>query len=73
MKWKCRYAPSLGALERTHQEVWGTEEYIPEKHLYDPVVFFGLYGLPDWYLLWRHKGKKAVLWAGSDVKHFLNG
>lgn len=73
MKWKCRYAPSLGALERTHQEVWGTEEYVPEKDLYEPVVFFGLYGLPDWYLLWRHKGKKAVLWAGSDIKHFLNG
>jgi hypothetical protein len=29
--------------------------------------------LPDFYALWRHKGKKAVLWAGTDIIHFKNG
>lgn len=72
-KWKCRYAPSLGALEDTPENIWGTEPYDPAKDLYEPCMWFGLYGLPDWYSLWRHKGKKAVLWAGSDIKHFLNG
>jgi len=36
-------------------------------------VFFGLYGLPDFYALWRHKGKRAILWAGSDIIHFIKG
>ncbi len=69
---KCRYAPSLGALEDTPLNVWGTEPYYygdEEK----PCVWFGLYGLPDFYTLWRHKGKKYILWAGSDIKHFENG
>ncbi len=69
-KWQCRYAPSLGALEGTPEEVWGTLPYLSEDA---PTVFFGLYGLADFYTLWRHQGKKAILWAGSDVRHFING
>lgn len=68
--WQCRYAPSLGALEDTPQNVWGTDAYIDQEQ---PTVFFGLYGLPDFYTLWRHKGRKAILWAGSDIQHFLKG
>jgi len=63
-------APSLGALEGTHQEAWGTKEY---ENTTDPTVFFGVYGFPDFYSLWRHGGRKAILWAGSDITHFLNG
>jgi len=68
--WQCRWAPSLGDLESAHQEVWGTQDY---KNDIDPTVFFGLYGLPDFYTLWRHKGEKHILWAGSDITHFQNG
>ena len=67
---QCRVAPSLGALEGTHDQVWGTKEYISQD---EDTVFFGLYGLPDFYTLWRHKGKKYILWAGSDIRHFQNG
>ena len=69
-KWQCRVAPSLGALEGTHQEVWGTEEYTEPQR---PCVFFGLYGFNDFFTLWRHTGRRAVLWAGSDITHFRNG
>lgn len=69
----CRYAPSLGALEGTPLQVWGTPEYNEKKHKYEPCVFFGLYGLPDFYSLWRHKGRKYILWAGSDILHFREG
>src|SRR5689334_12368419 len=69
-KWQCRYAPSLGALEGTPEEVWGTLPYLSED---EPTVFFGVYGLPDFYTLWRHQGRKAILWAGSDIRHFING
>lgn len=83
--WFCRVAPSLGGgFAGTPGEVWGTEEYEymsgflygePVKHPRDdkPTVFFGLYGFPDFYSLWRHKGRKAIFWAGSDITHFING
>ena len=67
----CRWAPTLGELEDTAENIWGTQEY--EGDLEEPTVFFGLYGLPDFYSLWRHKGKKWILWAGSDLRHFKNG
>lgn len=70
MKKQCRVAPSIGKLEGDPNDVWGTIPYTNEE---EPAVFFGLYGLPDFYTLWRHKGKKWILWAGSDVTHFQNG
>lgn len=71
MQWQCRIAPSLGGgFAGTPKSAWGTKEY---KNDQDPTVFFGLYGLPDFFALWRHKGRKAILWAGTDVTHFING
>lgn len=69
-KWQCRVAPSIGDLEGTHHEVWGTEEYTEPQR---PCVFFGLYGFNDFFTLWRHTGRRAILWAGSDITHFRNG
>lgn len=69
--WQCRIAPSLGGgFEGTPEQVWGTKPYLNQE---DPTVFFGLYGLPDFFALWRHKGQKAVLWAGSDIRHLQGG
>ena len=69
-KVQCRWAPSLGALEDTHQNVWGTVEYTDRNK---PACFFGMYDLRDYISLWRHKGKKYVLWAGSDIRNLVNG
>lgn len=70
-KWQCRVAPSLGGgFAGTPKTAWGTVAY---KDLDAPTVFFGLYGLPDFFASWRHKGRRAVLWAGSDITHFSNG
>lgn len=70
----CRWAPSLGELEGPHQKVWGTETYHESmQNDFKPTVFFGLYGMNDFYALWRHKGHKWILWAGSDIRHFENG
>lgn len=68
----CRWAPSLGELEDTAENVWGTLPYHEEATNY-PTVFFGLYGLPDFFALWQHRGKKWILWTGSDIRHFKNG
>lgn len=66
-----RIAPSLGALEGHPDNVWGTNSMMLDVN--KPTVFFGLYGLADFFALWRHKGHKAILWAGSDIRHFING
>src|SRR3990167_3174810 len=70
MKNQCRWAPSLGALEDTHQVDWGTVEYADRTK---PTCFFGLYDLRDYIALWRHKGKAWVLWAGSDIVNLKAG
>lgn len=69
----CRWSPTLGELEATHQEIWGTLPYEPTTDLQKPTIFFGVYGLPDFMALRNHKGKRFVLWAGSDIRHFLDG
>ena len=70
----CRTAPSLGGdFAGTPEKVWGTKQYDPTLDDLNPCVFFGLYGLPDFYALSRHKGYKHLLWAGSDIQHFVNG
>lgn len=76
IKWQCRHAPSLGAFEDTPSNIWGVKDYLVKRMvsgLDKPCVFFGLYGLPDFYSLWRHKGRKAILWAGSDIRNFISG
>jgi hypothetical protein len=69
--WQCKIAPSLGeGFAGYPDEVWRTRDYVSQS---ENTVFFGLYGLPDFYALWKHRGKRAILWAGSDVTHFKNG
>ncbi len=73
-QWYYRWAPSLGdGFAGTPEQVWGVKKYNPEKHINEKVVFCGLYGLSDFYALWRHKGKKAVWWCGSDIRYFIGG
>jgi hypothetical protein len=67
----CRKAPSLGDLEGTEAAAWGTLPY--EGNLDAPTVFFGLYSFADFKALHSHRGKKWILWAGSDIKHFTEG
>lgn len=72
MLYFCRIAPSLGELEADHTEVWGTFEYT-SNDLNQPTCFFGLYDLRDYLALRRHRGKKWILWAGSDLENLRHG
>ena len=73
-RWGCIVAPSLGALEQDPYSIWGTDgNYDSSRDSFRPFVWFGLYGFPDFFYLWRHPGRKAILWAGSDIRHFVNG
>lgn len=70
MRWQCRYSPTLGALEGTPDEVWNTKPYLDE---YQDTVFMGMYSLKDFQVLWAHKGRKCILWCGSDITRFVSG
>lgn len=70
MKWQCKISSTLGELERPQNEIWGTKDYENDT---DPTVFMGIYSLPDFYTLWKHKGQKAILWCGGDILRILQG
>ena len=66
-----RWAPALGDFENSPEKIWGVKPFDPAS--FEPCVFCGLYGLPDFYTLWRYRGKKYIWWTGSDIRHFING
>lgn len=69
--WQCKVANSLGdGFAGDVYSAWGVAPYTDDTQ---PTVFFGCYGLPDFYAIWRHKGPKAILWAGSDIRHLQAG
>lgn len=73
-QWRCRVAPSLGGgFAGTPYDVWNIKKYNEKLDIDKPTIFFGLYGFRDFISLWKHKGEKYILFAGSDIKHFING
>jgi len=73
-KWYFKWSDTLGGgFAGTPEETWNVEKYNPKKHKDENCVFCGLYGLRDFFELWKHKGKKAVWWAGSDIRYLKNG
>lgn len=71
--WPCRWAPSLGALERHHSEIWGTHDYEYLRDRNTEAVFAGMYDLRDYMALMIHRGRKHVWWAGSDIRNLRAG
>lgn len=69
-RWQCRYSPTLGALEDTPDNIWRTKPYLDE---FQDTVFMGIYSLSDFIALWKHKGRKCILWCGSDIQRLLLG
>lgn len=73
-QWYHRWAPSLGGgFAGTPEKVWGTKPYDPKKHLNEPTVFCGCYGIKDFMAVHNHKGRRLIWWAGSDCRHLING
>jgi hypothetical protein len=66
-----RWSPTLGDFEDSPEITWGVKPYDPDST--EPCVFCGIYGLKDFYALWRYKGEKHIWWVGSDIRNFRNG
>lgn len=63
-QWQCKWSPTLGDLEDTHQNIWGTKNYDSKT---DPTIFMGMYSYTDFLMVFTHKGRKAILWCGGDI------
>jgi hypothetical protein len=73
-EWRLRISPTLGeGFAGTPYEAWNIKKYDPEIDGNKNLCIMGCYGLPDLYSIWKHKGKKYILWCGSDIRHFTNG
>lgn len=71
--WYCNWAPSLGSLESTAEEIWGTPKYNFWRHRKKNLIQFGCYDLRDYITVWLHRGRVAILWAGSDIRNLGQG
>lgn len=71
--WYCEWSSTLGSLEDTAENIWGTLRYDERKNINESVVFFGMYGLPSFLKFRQHKGDKHILWCGTDILHLKNG
>lgn len=73
-EWRLRIASSLGGgFAGSAFDVWGLGEYNPSIDKEKSLISFGCYGVRDLQAVIPHKGKKAILWCGSDIRHALNG
>ena len=67
IKWYCNWSKSLGGLENNAFYIWDTPPYEYLCHKHDNLIQFGMYDLSDYITIWRHKGRRCILWAGFDI------
>jgi len=48
-------------------DIFSLVKYDKNKHINEPVLFFGLYEETEYNLLIKHEGDKYILWGGTDV------
>ena len=67
-RWQCQWSPTLGTLEDTPENIWGTKSF---SYLGEPSVFMGMYSYKDFLGLWTHfqrsEKKPCILWCGGDI------
>lgn len=67
MKYKVKTSSSIVSFGPKAEKTWGLARYRFPWDIFKPVVFFGLYHVADYAYFLLHRGKKMVLWAGSDL------
>ena len=72
MKYKLRVSNSIEPFKEKALKIWGLEERLKGDY-YSPTVFFGMYHLGDWQSFIRHRAKRVVFWAGSDILNLQRG
>ena len=62
-------SPSIKFFKEMTKKKYNLMDYEPAKHLNEPTLFYGLYNMNDLKLLIAHKGKKKLLFGGSDARY----
>lgn len=61
------YSSSISNFHEKLRKRTGFKNYVFWKHWNRSVVFFGLYRPSDYLKFILHRGKKTVIWCGSDI------
>ena len=64
---KCRISSSINNFEDKINKRYGMEKWHWLKDRNKSTYFFGLYHIGDYLRFLWHKGKKKVIWCGSDI------
>jgi hypothetical protein len=62
-------SPSIKFFKEMTKNKYNLRDYNPAIHINEPVLFYGLYTNNDLILLINHKGKKKLLFGGSDARY----
>ena len=68
MKPKLRTSSSIVPFREKAEKIWKLERYKFPQDIFKPAVFFGMYHIADYAYYVFHRGKKTILWAGSDIQ-----
>jgi len=68
---KLRVSSSIVNFRDKAEKTWGLERYCFPWDIFKPIVFFGMYHIGDYFHYFIHRGKKTIVWAGSDIQTLL--
>lgn len=57
-------SPALNDFKNDFKEKWKLEDY---NDINAPLVFFGMYGQPDYDIFMQHRAPIVVVWGGNDM------
>ena len=60
-------SPSIGNWKKKLLARKNWKEYSFPKDIFKPVIFFGMYRPFDYLKFILHRGKKTIIWTGSDI------
>ena len=64
---KLRTSSSIIGFREKAEKIWKLERYRFPQDIFKPVVFFGCYHIGDYFHYFVNRGKKTIVWAGSDI------
>ncbi len=73
MSYTLRVSGSIEPFRQKALDTWGIQERDRVADIRTHSVFFGMYHIGDYASFVRHRGKRSVLWAGSDINNLTRG
>jgi hypothetical protein len=68
---RLRTSSSIVNFQDKAERIWGLYRYGFPRDIFEDVVFFGMYHIGDYFHYIVNRGKKTIVWAGSDIQALL--